>query len=718
MLMNMRRNIPELLNLRRFRTILPVLALMAAGSVAAADEMASAWDVGEKAQVRLVAATTAVGALDSLVVGLEVELEPGWKTYWRSPGDAGIPPHLEWDGSDNLGEVNFRWPAPHRFSYYGIDTFGYEDRVIYPIEIRPATVGEPVHLQANVDLLVCADVCIPHNLSVSLDLPAGPAGLSDNANLINQFSSQVPGDGGRSGLSFEGASLSGSAEKPLLEVAFNATEAFVAPDLLVEGPEEVLFSRPEISLDGTRVVFRVQAEDAFDEPGPLNLASLTLTVIDGDRSMETSVTPLFGGAVGSGAAVGGLSLLTILALALVGGLVLNLMPCVLPVLSIKLLSVVGHGGGNPREVRLGFVATTAGIIVSFLVLATGLVVLKSLGLAVGWGIQFQQPLFIVTMVLILTLFAANMWGFFEVRLPGKVSDAAVRHGGGTSLPGHFFSGAFATVLATPCSAPFLGTAVGFALSRGGVDVFAVFGALGVGMALPFMLVAAFPKLATKLPKPGNWMITLKKVLALALVATAVWLLSVLASQVSLLTAGVVAALMIIATAIISLRDRVPASFSRAVPAGVVGAALLAFAAPAALPESEVHQGVEIRANVAWQPFDEASIRQFVAEGKTVFVDVTADWCITCQVNKKRVLDVGEVADLLQQPDVVAMKADWTRPNDVIAAYLASFGRFGIPFNVVYGPDSPAGVTLPELLTSRSVMTAFTTADSSLQLAAN
>lgn len=721
MLTNMWGNMPESPSLRRFFTILPVLALAAAAGVAQAGEMASDWDIGEKARVRLVAATTAVGTLDNLMLGLEVELEPGWKTYWRSPGDVGIPPQVTWEGSENLGEVDFRWPAPLRFDYYGFDSFGYENRVVYPIEVTPATVGEPVMLRASVDLLVCDDVCIPHSLAVSLDLPSGPSGLSDNAQLINQFSSRVPGDGGGSGLSFESASLSGSAEKPLLEVAFNATEPFVEPDLLVEGSEDVLFSRPEISVDGTRAVFRVQAEDAFDEPGPLNLASLTLTVVDGARSMETSVTPLFGGAVGgqtSAAQAGVVSLLAILALSLIGGLVLNLMPCVLPVLSIKLLSVVSHGGGDPREVRLGFLATTAGIVGSFLLIAGALVGLRMAGLAVGWGIQFQQPIFVIGMVIILTLFAANLWGFFEIRLPGAVADAAVRHSGGTSLSGHFFSGAFATVLATACSAPFLGTAVGFALSRGPVEIFAVFGALGVGMAAPFVLVAAFPKLATKLPKPGNWMITLKKVLSLTLVATAVWLLSVLAAQASLLTAGVVGVLMIIVAAIIALRDRVPASFSRVVPVGVVASALLAFAAPAALPEAEVTNGVEIRANVAWQPFDEAAIGPYVAEGKTVFVDVTADWCITCQVNKKRVLDVGEVAALLQRPDVVAMKADWTKPSDVIAAYLASFGRFGIPFNIIYGPDQPAGVTLPELLTSNAVMTAFATADNNLQLAAN
>ncbi|MEK9795605.1 MAG: copper-binding protein, partial [Alphaproteobacteria bacterium] len=264
-------------------------------------------------------------------------------------------------------------------------------------------------------------------------------------------------------------------------------------------------------------------------------------------------------------------------------LILNLMPCVLPVISIKLLSVVGHGGGDPKQVRLGFLATTAGIIVSFLALASLAVGVKSAGLAVGWGIQFQHPLFVVALVVVLTLFAANMWGLFEVRLPGRMTDAAVAAGHGNSLAGQFSQGAFATLLATPCTAPFLGTSIGFALSRGPFEIYAIFAALGVGMALPFILVALFPALATKLPKPGPWMNALKKVLALVLLATAVWLLSVMAAQVSLAAALVVAALMAAICAMFALRARKPVNERGAGCASAVAVAvLLAFLAPSAL----------------------------------------------------------------------------------------------------------------------------------------
>ncbi len=699
--------------------ILPAIAVLAIGAQGLAAEGASEWQEGEKANVRLISATTAVGDLETLRLGLEVELEKGWKTYWRSPGDAGIPPQLIWDGSENVADIDFQYPIPVRFDYYGLDTFGYEDRVIYPIEIVPAQAGQAVNLRAEVNLLICDDVCIPHTMNVDFSLPGGPAGPSDHANLLDQYSNRVPGDGGGAGLVLTSTSLSGSEETPVLEVSFTATEPFVAPDLLIEGPDTVFFQRPqlELSATGTEARFLVSAEDIFGDPGPLDLTSepLVVTLFDGDRAIEAAISPAFGGASASG---GGLTLLTILGLALVGGLVLNLMPCVLPVLSIKMLAVVGHGGDDPKRVRLGFLATTAGIIVAFLVLASGLVLLKTIGLSVGWGIQFQQPLFIIGMVLILTLFAANMWGMFEFRLPGKVTDVAANAGHGDSMKGHFFSGAFATLLATPCSAPFLGTAVGFALSRGVIDIYAVFAALGIGMAAPFVAVAAFPRVATMLPKPGNWMITMKKVLAFTLVATAIWLLSVLAVQVSLLAAGVVAALMVAITALIATRDQVPERFGRAVPAAGVLAAVLSFAAPAVLPESVVQAGLATEETVAWVPFAPTEIAQYVADGKVVFVDVTAEWCITCKVNKKRVLNTAAVAAVLNGPNVIAMQADWTKPDDEIAQYLASFGRFGIPFNIVYGPDSPRGEVLSELLSMDGVAAAFNDADTQINVALN
>jgi len=691
-----------------------LLALFMAGflpHLAYGGEAASAWESGPKADVRLIAATTAVGDLDAIPLGMEVKLQPGWKTYWRSPGDAGIPPQIDFTGSTNVASSVFRWPVPARFNYYDLETFGYSKEVVFPVDVVLERPGEPAALRARVDMLICDDVCIPHTMNVSLDLPGGPAATSDHANLINQYRVQVPGDGASVGLTFEAASVSGSTTKPLLEVAFRGSVPFANPDLLIEGFEDHAFSRPEFQITdgGMLAIARMNAEDIFGEGAAVDLTAqpVTLTLFDGPRSMETQVTPVPGPLAVDGAAMHYVTLLSIVGLALIGGLILNLMPCVLPVLSIKLLSVVSHGGGDPKQVRLGFLATTAGIIVSFLALATLAVGVKAAGFAVGWGIQFQQPLFIVAIVVLLTLFAANMWGLFEINLPGQVSEVAVKAGGGTSLKGNFFQGAFATILATPCTAPFLGTSIGFALSRGAGEIYAVFTALGLGMAAPFILVALFPALATKLPKPGPWMNWLKKFLALALVATAVWLLSVMGFQVSATAAFVVGGLMAAIAMLFAVRRYVSPSMARAVPAAIVIVIAGAFATPATLSALNLN-GSHTPSAIAsdWVPFDREAIPQLVAAGNVVFVDVTAEWCITCQVNKKRVLEVGDVAAALNNPKVITMRADWTKPSEEIANYLASFNRFGIPFNVIYGPNSPSGVVLPELLSNGAVFAAL------------
>ncbi|MEK9646313.1 MAG: thioredoxin family protein, partial [Alphaproteobacteria bacterium] len=407
----------------------------------------------------------------------------------------------------------------------------------------------------------------------------------------------------------------------------------------------------------------------------------------------------------------------ILGLALLGGLILNLMPCVLPVLSIKLLTVISHGGETPGRIRAGFVASAAGIVVCFLLLGTAAVGLKAAGLAAGWGIQFQQPVFLAFMIAVITLFACNMWGLFEIRLPDAVSDAAATAGHGTGgLAGHFLTGAFATLLATPCTAPFLGTAVGFALSRGAMEIYAVFMFLGIGLALPWLLVAAFPVLVNRLPRPGHWMTTLKRILSIALVGTALWLLSVMWFQIGGPATMMIALLMTAIGFTIwqyrHLSDR--ARFATWIVVGLLTAISMvgagSFAGGGASGEVAAKDDV-------WRKFDLAAIDREVAKGNTVLVDVTADWCLTCQVNKSLVINRGRVAEIIGGGRIVAMKADWTRPDPEIADYLKSFGRFGIPFNAVYGPSAPNGVPLPEILTESAVLAAIGKAGGAAAIAA-
>ncbi|MGE0714331.1 MAG: protein-disulfide reductase DsbD family protein [Alphaproteobacteria bacterium] len=691
-----------------------VLAAVAAAVVAvvppAAAETASAWAPTDQTAVRLVAGVTAVGPGETVPLGLHFTLRPGWKVYWRSPGSGGLPPVLDWAASDNVADARIAWPAPKRFDSLGIESFGYADEVVFPIQLRLSRAGEAVRAAADVDYLTCREICIPYRATLSLSLPAGPADPAPEAALIARFLDHVPGDGAAHGVRIEGARLVGSGEDRRLEARIAASPPLAAPDLLVETDLPLDFSAPEMTAaagGGTLLTARIAGDAAVIDR--LAGSAVTLTLVDGARTAEAGAT------VSAAPAAGGPADLvlwaTMLATALLGGLILNLMPCVLPVLSLKLLGVVEAGGRARAEARAGFVASAAGILVSFLVLAAGAVALKAGGHAVGWGIQFQQPWFLAVLATILVLFAANLWGWFHIPLPGfaQAAAGAPHHG----PLGHFLTGAFAALMATPCSAPFLGTAVGFALSRGWVEIVAIFLALGTGLALPYLVIALFPGLATRLPRPGRWMNVVRRALALALVAAALWLLLVLAAQQGWVAAVGLAAVLAAAAILIGPAARLPAAWRTSIAA----ATLVAFAVVVVPRLSIAPPPAAAAVGGEWRPFDRQAIARLVAEGRTVFVDVTADWCITCQVNKKLVIGRGAVAERLADARVVPMRADWTRPDPAIATFLADHGRYGIPFNVVYGPGAPKGVALPELLTEGAVMDAFARAAGGVTTAA-
>ncbi len=671
---------------------------------------ASGWAEEDQGRLRLISAQQSLAG-EAVDLGLEFDLQPGWKIYWRSPGDAGLPPRVDWSGSENLKQAEVAWPVPHRFSLFGLETFGYGDQIVLPVQAVAERPGETLKLRAKVDYLLCEEICIPYTADLSLDLPAGEGARAPQAFLIESFRGQVPGLGAERGLGITNVALTGSLEAPRLQVTARSERPFQAPDLLVEGPPGFTFGVPEVSLsDGGRQATLSVAATTVLPDKVLEGKAVTVTVTDGLRGIEKDAVAQFltppALPTPDLAALAGL-----LGLALLGGLILNLMPCVLPVLSIKLLSVVQQGGRERGAVRLSFLASAAGVIFSFLVLASLAVALKAAGLAVGWGIQFQQPLFLSALALVMTLFAYNLMGFFEVPLPGFVGRLAARGSGHEdhSLLGNFATGALATLLATPCSAPFLGTSVGFALARGALEIYLIFTALGLGLALPYLLVAAAPRLVAWLPHPGHWMVTLRRVLGLLLAGTAVWLLSVLAAQVGLLAAVLTGALLLGLGLVLWKGPDLMAQNRVATSALAAVLALAAFALPAGL-KSDLAGGPASQQTAAsdltWRPLDAAAIPGLVAEGRVVFVDVTADWCITCQVNKKLVLNRDSVTALLSDPSVVRMRGDWTLPSDAISSYLASFGRYGIPFNAVYGPGAPEGLALPELLSQDAVTAAF------------
>lgn len=670
------------------------------------------WWETEHGRVRLIAATDGVGGAADLRAGLEFEMEPGWKIYWRYPGDAGYPPRADWSVSDNVADVALSWPAPQRFEVLGFQTLGYHDRVILPLDVLVGRPDQPVRLAANVDYLTCDEICIPYTAEVALDIPAWGAGLDDTAQDIDRWRAKVPVEPAIAGFSMDGLALSGDAAAGdmVLEAAISSETPMRAPDIFVEGPDGAWFDKPvlELAADGRSARFQMAGGGAG--AAAILAQGVTLTVVDGPRAAELQVNPAVGHLPASGG-FGLAGLLGMLGLAFLGGLILNLMPCVLPVLSLKLMSVLGHAGQAPRLVRRGFLASAAGIVVSFLVLAGGLIALKQAGAGVGWGIQFQQPAFLAFMMGVTVLFACNLLGLFEITLPGRIGDALAGDGRREEgLGRHFLTGVFATLLATPCSAPFLGTAVGFALARGAPEILAIFTALGLGLATPYLAVAAFPGLARHLPRPGRWFVWLRGVLALALIGTALWLASVIWVQAGTETAGLAIVFAALIGAVLALR-RVPGSRlgRRAIPLALVILAVMTVHAALApgRPADVAGRGAQdAGSTIAWVPFDQPGIDQMVGAGQVVFVDVTAEWCITCQFNKLRVLERAPVSDALNGAGMVAMQADWTLPDPAIAAYLQRYGRYGIPFNIVYGPQAPYGIPLPELLSADAVLDAL------------
>ncbi len=693
---------------RVFGLALTIVAGLLASLFATAPALAAAgdWAETEQGRVRLISAVAGVGSEGRLDLGLQFQLEPGWKIYWRSPGDAGYPPRLDWSASRNLADPTLSWPVPERFSLFGLETFGYGDEVVLPIAARAVDPAQGVALAAKLDFLVCEEICIPLEADLALALPSGAAASSSHGTLIETYRRLVPGEGAEAGLGFESVGLTGNLEEAVVEARATSEIAFETPDLLVEGPPAFSYGKPEVALEdeGRSAVIRVPVLARSGARSVIEGKPLTVTLVDGRRGLETTVIARFAEGATPRFDLAGLAV--ILGLAFIGGLILNVMPCVLPVLSLKLLSVVSHGGGERAQVRRSFLASAAGILASFLGLALLVLGLKGAGMAVGWGIQFQQPIFLVAMILVLMLFAWNLFGLFEFHLPRALGGLGAQ-GDDKSLAGSFWTGALATLLATPCSAPYLGTAVGFALARGPLEIVAVFLALGLGMALPYVLVAAVPGLAIRLPRPGAWMLWVKRVMGLALLGTAVWLLTVLWAE-SGLAAALAVAVMALATAPVLWLDLRRKLAPGVAAAAILGLALAAFITPPTLGKPVAARDAGGAGN--WQTLEATQIAGLVAQGKVVFVDVTADWCITCQYNKVQVLDDGRVAERLEAAGVVTLRGDWTRPDPAISAYLESFGRYGIPFNAVYGPGLPAGKALPEILSVNGVLAALDEAE--------
>lgn len=571
---------------------------------------------------------------------LDVKLEEGWKTYWRSPGEGGVAPAIAWKNA--MPAVEWFWPAPQRFDVGGITTQGYHDRVSIPM----TTPGKPpAHIAGVLTLSTCKDVCLLTDYPFEISPTTGDAAFAHD---YAQAMGSVPLKNGVTD------SLSAGYRTGELVVKATRAAGWKKPDLFLVVPDDASFARPNIQTEGDTLWATVPTSDGWDGTGPdLRGRSLTLVVSDDGIAQQSTVKVTEAAAVP--APQDPFVLWQVVLFALLGGFILNLMPCVLPVLGMKLGSILLVGQQDRKIIRRQFLASVAGIIASFMALALLMTILRLTNQALGWGIQFQSPWFIGFMALVMVAFSASLFGLFEFRLSSNLTTRLATHGG-TGMAGHFWQGALATLLATPCSAPFLGTAVAVALAAPLPVLWGLFLALGTGMSLPWLLIALRPGLALRLPRPGPWMNWLRKILAVMMLGSALWLASLL-----------------------------PAHFGSAT-------------------------GKASEEQIAWQPLSEEAVQNALAQHKRVFVDVTADWCITCKINKLNVLSRDDVQAALQAPDVVALRGDWTLPSKEITDFLKRRGQVAVPYNQIYGPRLPEGKALPTLLSRDAVLNTLTEAN--------
>ena len=643
------------------------------------------------------------------VIGIEFNLKPDWKLYWRTPGSAGLPPVLNWqEDSLNLTQAELQFPIPERLELLGLTTFGYGGRVVFPLELTLNQAGLPTKLAGTLDYLICHEICIPTNFAFDDYLGITQKGSDPNAERLRlaKALATVPQ---RIDPPFDEThalqirdlalhSIKAEGDQSLYRWRIGLTADSLLPfhsssDLLIEidGNNEP-WPQPVRSMNAEGTA-RWIAETVLDHP-PNPQETITLTLINGQQAFEINqpiANLLTDAPITSLEPTGSFLILTMVGLALLGGLILNLMPCVLPVLSLKLIGLLSH---QPHSARKSLMAVAAGIIFAFWLLAIGVIALKLSGQALGWGIQFQSPIFLMLLAVVMVLFSANLMGMWQFSLPqGLVSRLPQTS---AHLSGQFLSGMFATLLATPCTAPFLGTAIGFALAGSIAEIMLIFTGLGIGMASPYLLLAIWPKALSFLPRSGQWMVRVKQIMGLLLIATLIWLLSILKLQLlPWLFWGIVLGFIAIYGLFLLKPLRKFAAF----------AAILLIVTPV-FNQTVPSPKLDRNRTITWQNFDETQIAKLVAEDKIVFVNITAEWCITCKVNEVTVLENTQITDMIAQIQPVMMEGDWTNPDPLIAQYLHKHGRYGIPFNAIYSKRHPQGLLLPELLTITNVEAAL------------
>lgn len=651
----------------------------------------------ERVTATLIAERPAVAPGESIWVGLKLEMAEGWHTYWRNPGDSGLATMVDWQLPNGIAAGPIQWPVPERQPYGTLMNFGYSDEVTLLVRVSVAAdapIGNAM-LSARSTWLVCAEICIPEDGAFSIPLTVDPsaamASTLDGAHLMAIAAALPEPVPGLVTASMQDDVLIVDADwgsVPDGEVTF-----FPYATYLMDNTADQVVTATDA---GFRIsVGTVPDYDQLDELGGL----ITIGSGDTERAFAFENAPMMSSGAGQAAAQAALpvvemSLIGALLFAFVGGLLLNLMPCVLPVLSIKALAIIKHGEGARRE----SLAYTAGVVASFGVLVAALLILKASGEQLGWGFQLQSPGFVTVLAYIMLAVGLSLSGVFNIGsgLMGAGSSWIKSDG----IGGSFMTGVLAAVVATPCTAPFMAPAIGYALTQPPIVVIAVFEGLALGLAAPFLLIGFVPAVARALPKPGAWMDTFKQVLAFPMYAAAAWLIWVVSQQADAMGfAATLAGLILVAFTAWLLGHTPSEGRGRIIGTGFAAAAAIGAVYLASVPQPPTAGAARAEnASANWENYTPARLDELRADGTPVFVNFTAAWCITCLMNERAVLSTADVKAALEGEGVVYLKADWTNRDPAITAALESFGRSGVPLYVLYDANGTPQVQ-PQILTS-------------------
>jgi thiol:disulfide interchange protein DsbD len=709
-----------------------ILVLVAAASLWGAPAWAQ--QAPRHARLELVPQDRAAVPGRDTVVALHIQLEPGWHTYSRNSGDAGLPPEIAWTLPPGWSVGDMVWPRPERMPEGGgsIMTYGWEGEVWLPVALRaPSTArpGQDAELRARVTVLVCADICVPETSELSLALPIGEGATTNGAagQAVLRAVAEAPRpdpalkataalEGDRLRLAFTGGPVKGTG----------ADASYFFPDepgVIVHAAEQAIEKGPE------GFTLTLEAAEDLDGKLPATISGVLVTPGGAWRvSARPGAVPV--GAQGLGPArpavngpgatasgekaapppTSGVTLPLALLLALAGGLLLNLMPCVFPILAMKAATLVRHAE-SAKPARAEGLAYGAGVIAAFLTLAVALLLAKAAGQAVGWGFQLQSPFTTAALVFVMLGVGLNLSGVFHVGLSLQGAGAWSRAGG---LLGAFLTGALAVVVAAPCFAPFMTEAVSFGLTHGALDAVLVFLVLGAGFAAPMVALALWPALARRLPRPGPWMEMLKALLAFPMYAAAAWLAWVFAQQTGSVALGQLlfgAVALALGFFLIGRAQAAQAEGRRlaaawiAAAVAMLGAGYLAASGAASPPPLDSGPSLN-SAGLDAEPWSAARVASLRAEGRPIFVNFTAAWCVTCQVNDGAALEGTRVRAAFKRANAAYLVADWTRRDETIARELAAHGRAGVPLYLVYRPGVDQPMILPQLLSEDVVVRAI------------